>query len=374
MLRGATRFQVDHLEDARVDIEASLAAHRAAGDEARVASTLRLLGAVLQSLGDLLGARVAFEEALDLCRKIGDRYRQAIVHASLGTHALECELFDAARMHLEEAVSLAREFDYARAAALASGYLGLLELETEALESAQRHLDDAIGFARTSDQSLFEGAFRAVRGAVSAKSDRIPDAERDLAAARELLAKSPVQLAVAETHAGHLALAFVRRAIAMGDALEAQRLRANARIALEASAPVAHRSDDARIARRILGKALDREPFEGLERAPVTEHALLVARGGEWFCVDFGPRNDLTRKPVLRALLLALVRARVDGATVTTDDLVAAAWPNERIARELLKNRLHVALVALRKLGLREMIEHADGRYSLSAAASVGWG
>jgi tetratricopeptide (TPR) repeat protein len=375
MLRGATRFQLDRLDDARADIEASLAAHRGAGDEARVASTLRLLGAVLQSLGDLLGARVAFEESLDLCRRIGDRYRQAIVHASLGTHALECELFETARSHLEEALSLAREIDYARAAALASGYLGLLELETNELDAARRHLDQAIDLARTSDQSLFDGAFRAIRSAVSGRQDRLDEAERDLVAARELLAKSPVQLAVAETHGGHLALALVRRAIAAGDAIEAQRLRANARACLEASASIAQRSDDARIARRVLARALDREPFEGLERASRTERALLVARGGEWFCVDFGPRIELVRKPVLRALLLALVRARIErGTSMSTDDLVAAAWPNERVSRELLRNRLHVALVALRKLGLRDLLAHAEGHYALAESASIGWG
>ncbi|MEQ1570307.1 MAG: hypothetical protein ABMA64_32030, partial [Myxococcota bacterium] len=89
---------------------------------------------------------------------------------------------------------------------------------------------------------------------------------------------------------------------------------------------------------RVLGASLDRGPA-----------ALVVDGDGEWFSVS-GARFELKRKPVLRRLLRAL--ARHGGAPVSRDALVNEVWPNDRSRRASLYGRLHVALCALRKLGL----------------------
>lgn len=73
---------------------------------------------------------------------------------------------------------------------------------------------------------------------------------------------------------------------------------------------------------------------------------------------------DLSRRRVLRNVLVALAtqRARAPGIAASSEELFAKAWPGERIQKESARNRLYVAINALRSLGLRPALVHrADG-------------
>ena len=75
-------------------------------------------------------------------------------------------------------------------------------------------------------------------------------------------------------------------------------------------------------------------------------------------------KTTLSRHALLRRLLAALLE--VDGEAVSSDALIAAGWPDERIIASAASNRLRVAIAKLRGMGLREVLETEPGGYRLS--------
>ena len=68
-----------------------------------------------------------------------------------------------------------------------------------------------------------------------------------------------------------------------------------------------------------------------------------------------------------------LIEFRCDqpGEDVGFDALIDAGWPNEQIALGAAKNRLHVALSALRRMGLRDVICVGPYGYHLDPLLTV---
>jgi hypothetical protein len=81
-----------------------------------------------------------------------------------------------------------------------------------------------------------------------------------------------------------------------------------------------------------------------------------------------GSTIDLSDKPVLAALLKALVWHRLDGRKdpLLQKELLTAAWSDERMSQSAAKNRLHVALSKLRKSGLEGALVSSKGSYRLA--------
>jgi hypothetical protein len=76
---------------------------------------------------------------------------------------------------------------------------------------------------------------------------------------------------------------------------------------------------------------------------------------------------------VAQRLLLALVEAQRarPGQPVSGDALVRAGWPGERIYPEAAKNRLHVGVSTLRKLGLGDILARDGDGYFLDPRVEV---
>jgi DNA-binding winged helix-turn-helix (wHTH) protein len=89
--------------------------------------------------------------------------------------------------------------------------------------------------------------------------------------------------------------------------------------------------------------------------------------------VDFGERVSLASSPVLRSLLAALAERhlRSPRAVCPRPELLEAAWPGVRLRPSVLRNRLNVALSKLRKLGLGELLEHAEDGYRFAPGTVV---
>ena len=96
------------------------------------------------------------------------------------------------------------------------------------------------------------------------------------------------------------------------------------------------------------------------------ERTLRVDAEARWFEPAGGARVGCANRPVMRRLLLALVRAATaePPAALTAEALVRAGWPGERIRPDAARNRLHVMLTRLRGRGLRELLVGND----------LGWG
>ena len=81
-----------------------------------------------------------------------------------------------------------------------------------------------------------------------------------------------------------------------------------------------------------------------------------------------GEAITCARHRLLRRLLGSLVDAHAaqTGEPVRTAALIAAGWPDERILPAAARNRIHVAVYRLRRLGLERWLEQYDDGWRLS--------
>lgn len=133
--------------------------------------------------------------------------------------------------------------------------------------------------------------------------------------------------------------------------------------------------------RDLLGVPMDPPAFAAFVRELVRGEApdlliparpLEVAADSTWFALD-GVRTEFGRSRVLGPLLVSLARARLErpGTFVPIDTLLAAVWAGERMTHASGRNRLYVAINALRKAGLGDHLESDAGGYRLGAGLRV---
>ena len=95
---------------------------------------------------------------------------------------------------------------------------------------------------------------------------------------------------------------------------------------------------------------------------------LELHRNARWFTLPTGQVVYCSRHKLLRRLLLALAAAHLGrpGEPLPWSALVAAGWPDERILPCAARNRIHVALSRLRRLGLGPWLLHVPDGWMLS--------
>jgi hypothetical protein len=149
---------------------------------------------------------------------------------------------------------------------------------------------------------------------------------------------------------------------AHGDQSTAVALRDGARQRIDAARSRGeHVVHETRLALRLLSRGTESSlPARGAATRPFVVH-----HEGRWFELPTGKRVICTRRPVLIAVLATLARARIEspGVPVSSDALIAAAWPGDRTARKHVINRLRVGIATLRKLGLRDVLQSHAGGY-----------
>jgi hypothetical protein len=111
-----------------------------------------------------------------------------------------------------------------------------------------------------------------------------------------------------------------------------------------------------------------------LPRMPPTgEPVLVVGRPAHWFSMAAQDRVDLSTRAPLQRILECLVDARAarPGTGVSSDELVAAGWPAERMSRSAGLHRVHVAVATLRKMGLGAMLVTNRAGYLLGPHVAI---
>lgn len=100
---------------------------------------------------------------------------------------------------------------------------------------------------------------------------------------------------------------------------------------------------------------------------------LVLHRDARWLVLPCGTAVECGRHKLLRRLLLALANARLHraGEPVSWPTLVAAGWPDERILPRAARNRIHVALSRLRRLGVGPWLENVADGWQLSPALDI---
>ena len=77
---------------------------------------------------------------------------------------------------------------------------------------------------------------------------------------------------------------------------------------------------------------------------------------------------------MLGRLLARLAAGRAvsaPGEVVSADDLIAAAWPGEKMLHTAAKNRLKVHVAKLRSEGLRDVLISSSGGYLFDARTPI---
>lgn len=224
------------------------------------------------------------------------------------------------------------------------GYAGAVEHERGALDAAAQRYGEALrGLRRVGDARL-TALVAAMLAAAEATRGRRDAAEESLAEAREALERveDPGVHRAVELHALQVAMA------------QDETVRAEATRALtDAEAdPVVQRSDDARLAARLLALR-------------VGHGALTLTTADHRVTLPDGETIELASRAVLWRLVQALGEARAKGESLDVHALLQAGWPGESPTGASGLNRVKVALSTLRKLGLREVLVRTDDGYTL---------
>jgi tetratricopeptide (TPR) repeat protein len=123
----------------------------------------------------------------------------------------------------------------------------------------------------------------------------------------------------------------------------------------------------ARIMRTLEGKRSRADAADNGKRR------IKIQRLGEYLVDVRGKKVSLETFPVLRSILSLLVERylKAPDQTIRAQEMIAAAWPSERILPAAAKNRLYVAIRRLRLLGLEHVLEAAAGGYKLVTTSAL---
>jgi tetratricopeptide (TPR) repeat protein len=345
------------LDEAASAIEAAATRYRKLGHDEGLAWALYEAAVVAMFRGRMDEALARFDEGLSVARRSGARTVGAVLTTGRGGLLQDLGKAEEALVHHADAAQVFRELGTRYREMSAVYYLATAYLDTGDAHEATRFLTFALELSRDVAVPRYEALIEGGRAvALAALGDR-NSAEQALANAERARASCGSEHALRATIAIHgLTLAVQASA---GDA---------ARAVTEAEALAsANPSDDSHFALRMLLVASGR-------RAQPTPNALVLFEDRR--CVRL-PRaketTDLSGREPLWSIVRLLARRRNEtpGEAVPVDDILAAAWPGERIGAEAAMNRIYVALATLRRLGLRPYLVTGSGGYLFSPAISV---
>ena len=262
--------------------------------------------------------------------------------------------------HYRRAVEHARRAGDVLLASLFTGYLASVCHEEGDLEAAIAGYDEALPEVEAAGAARHLALFTAAKSAALAARGERGDAR---ALVERLAERDDVALTAAIAcfkAVWHLAEARV--AHATGEHETARWHREAAADAAPPDAVAAH--DDVAIATRVLDAAV----AEATRVRPI----LQLGPGCVWMNAPGHARVDLTGRDAPRRILAALVEAlQRPCASVTTDSLLEAGWPGERILPDAARGRLKTAVWTLRRAGLADFLQTAPRGYRLSPDLAV---
>jgi hypothetical protein len=342
--------------DAALASLSAILAHEAAPQAPNTVAhaMLRLAQRQGERLGELAGRAQALFQAQ------GDLYGECLARSYVAEHERAQGRVSAAQLELEHARALSQRLG----SPTLDAYL-LLSLSRLLREAAPReaaaHLASAV--------ARYEEAGNH-RGACVAAID-----EANLLRESGGLDESWAALARAERLAALLGLPHLMRAVSASRGL--WELGCGAARPAEAAACL--ESAQHRAAAMERARPLDaEEPYTRRWRRRLCEALaaqtgalrVRVAHDGAWVEPPGQPAAPLAHRPALRAIVAALATAE---APLTLDALWACGWPGERASAESQRNRVHVALATLRKLGLQDaLVFDASGwRFDMAQVSVV---
>jgi predicted ATPase len=371
---GVALVNLGKHEEALRELRRARAVANELGDQRTAALCSRSIGHMHSERGALRDARAQLEEALGAARAIGDRWIENACLSDLGYVLAQEGRFEEAARCYDEVLPLHRRIGYRRGEAIVRAASGLMMQWLDRAEEAEHLMQSALSLVRAVGDERTRALVLGRLATLAADAGDLARACEHLAASRVLTEREgdPDRHVILAVHEGHLELARCRAALAARDhaAALSHRREAERRVALAAAPvgerePIVRRSDDARLAVALLERAL--------ARAEAPSDGLVVAVDAVRFRTREGDVGDLARRDVLRRVLAALVRARLDrpGAPVSSAHLLAAGWPEARVSAKVARNRLYVALSTLRSMGLKGVLTSTPRGWLLDPATPL---
>jgi tetratricopeptide (TPR) repeat protein len=380
LLRLGRSFQDrGSLEEARALFDAAAVTARALGDRRSEGEARSEHGRSLFFFCEPLHARRIFEEARDAFADAGDREQTLLAELRIAFWTYDAGDTERAGALLDAiGRSLETLPERDQLAGLLAGYRGNVARARGDYGTAARHYETAIDTLERAGDRRYAATFRMDTGILALASNEPEKALDDFARSRRVAEEAPdPALGVLLDHYGVLAAA------ALGE--RALVHRAADRFAGPPSPALEFLARTHRLAlgdgRALAELESECPPFEhGRLSMLVLRRALGVSARSRRFVFSEARRTvhtggaelDLARREPLFRIVRALVAAGARSErTVAAGDLIEAAWPGERIDPRAAKNRLHVAIATLRRMGLGDSIERDARGYRLSHALSI---
>ena len=376
-IKAAVSILSQDLGAARSSAQEALSLYTRLGDDRRRATSLTLLAALRSMEGrwqleieHLKEALEIFEGANDAAGTAQGLLLQGLAQQRRSSSAqVEQILSRAERLHLQ----LGKE----SGAATALLYLGRLHLGRGSLDEAQTLLQRALDIhlrCSRRDAAIdltWLGALYLEGGNLGEAKAHLSLAVDEATAVGDLHTRARAMLfraltLIAQGHQGNDALRSTHAAFSKCEDLESETILAR----IESYTGVKTLPQDSpqeTTAMVVINRLLraTRRPLKGL----------VVERAGMWFQIDGGPTVKLDGRKILRSILVALMSLRLEkpGKGITTTGIQAIGWPGDKMLAEAARNRVYVAVLALRDVGLREFILNEDGRYLLDPEREARW-
>lgn len=360
-------------EDARRCYDRALA--RGPEDPVARARLRGNLGALAHDLLEFDVAYEAYEGALEELGSSGDDRLRGIVLTNLAV--LDQELGDLARASARfgEALELLARSDDRRLEAIALGNLGMLHHERGDLEAALEAHERALVQLRATLDVRSEVLCRARLAAVLARLARADEARAQLEVAERLTTEmtDPMAEAAVTIYAAFVDLADAGPGRSPEHLAQARaRVEAVHRVPEGARRSPAELSDDVRAALRLLRPMVAQLDADA---GALPARALALTRGARRARPPGGDWQELGRHRVLRDVLSSLAEQHrvAPGRGLSIDAIRRAVWPGERMRPDAARNRIHVAVSKLRKLGLRDWLLTTEDGYALEPHLELRW-
>ncbi len=277
-------------------------------------------------------------DALEVAVRAGDVRAQGVATSNLGVmHHLAGNHVEARRLH-ERALDRHRQAGHDRFEAIAQFDLAGLAHELGASERAADLYQRAIDGLDTAKDARLSALAQAALAAVQARLGRSSEPDATSIAAELEAGGHPLFARGAWLYARLVAVLATPESFDPSD--------------------YEQQPDEVQLPARLLGQL-----SASMERGEVLRAGVALDR----FCVGAGDWVDLSSRTAYRGIFAMLCTRRLRGQPdATLDDLVAAGWPGERVSADAARNRAHVALSSLRRLGLAGILQKQSGGYALS--------
>lgn len=375
LARGRASLELGRIQEARADFEAGLGlAHRAGSEQHKAAAHLRIgeLAAIHGSTGEAREALTCARGHVFVADGPVARLCKAEVHVRLARVYRREARLEAAVCEIQSAIAVYRTTNQAEGLASALYEAAVMVMAQHRHGDALILLEEALEVARRVGARKLVGALLVTRGAHEEARGNFELALEHLVNAAELL-----QMVGDREREGAALHGLARVLGERGQHDDARRVveRALALCAVPGTVVVGGRAEpgDHVIPAAYIhsGHAL-RRVLAGVAQDDVdapTPASLRIRAGGLAFRPPYALHDvRLQRHAHLRRILLALARERVaaPGERLAFDEVFAAGWPGERLREAGCADRVHVAMAALRTLGLRRFLVSGPTGYALT--------